>query len=494
MSCRSMTPRIPRRSALSVSLAMGIGLSLGVAAGAATPDYPAKETHAFGALSLASTNTSAASKGGQRSQPSQGGPRPTTPHVVSTCADDDSSGSLRAIIASPNTADGDTIDLSQLMCSTITLDATTHTPAHITIAQPSLNLIDPGAGSLTIHAAPYSGVLRHSGNGTLHIEGMTIAYGNYSNDNNPFGGCIYSTGSVDLKNARVDVCAAYGAGSVTVAGGAVMVKHDLTMDHSALTHGYAVHYPPPSAAHGGGAYVGGNLQISYSTISSNWAYGGGGGGGGAFVAGSTINITSSTISGNHAAYTGGLVLSNGTGMSVVSDSTISGNVALYKFGGMYAYTSGSLDLANSTVAFNRDDSASYGGVNFTGAELVLESSIIAGNGSRFGEADLYANAGILSGSNNLVVAAAGAALPGVTIHNCPKLGPLMDNGGATLTHAPSSTSPAIDAGSSPATLVFDQSGYLRVEGAQADIGSLEWRSSLVEDRIFVAGFDGLCDQ
>jgi hypothetical protein len=55
------------------------------------------------------------------------------------------------------------------------------------------------------------------------------------------------------------------------------------------------------------------------------------------------------------------------------------------------------------------------------------------------------------------------------------LGPLANNGGPTLTHALLAGSPAIDTGSNPLALSFDQrgSGFARTAGAQTDIGAFE---------------------
>jgi len=74
------------------------------------------------------------------------------------------------------------------------------------------------------------------------------------------------------------------------------------------------------------------------------------------------------------------------------------------------------------------------------------------------------------------------------------LDPLADNGGFTLTHAIKPTSPAIDTGSNPIPLAFDQTGYVRKEGVETDIGAFEWRTGTGQERVFVGGFDGLCDQ
>jgi hypothetical protein len=75
------------------------------------------------------------------------------------------------------------------------------------------------------------------------------------------------------------------------------------------------------------------------------------------------------------------------------------------------------------------------------------------------------------------------------INKCPLLGPLRNNGGATPTHALLSHSPAIDAGSNPASLSNDQRGpsYLRTLGSDTDIGSYEVNPA---DIIFNSSFDG----
>jgi hypothetical protein len=61
----------------------------------------------------------------------------------------------------------------------------------------------------------------------------------------------------------------------------------------------------------------------------------------------------------------------------------------------------------------------------------------------------------------------------------PLLGPLANNGGATLSFALLPGSPAIDAGDDsltgpPANLMFDQRGQPRKSGAHVDIGALEY--------------------
>jgi hypothetical protein len=60
----------------------------------------------------------------------------------------------------------------------------------------------------------------------------------------------------------------------------------------------------------------------------------------------------------------------------------------------------------------------------------------------------------------------------------PKLGPLAENGGPTLTMALLAGSPAIDAGDTPAAPPTDQRGVPRPFGVAADIGAYEYAPQL----------------
>jgi hypothetical protein len=65
----------------------------------------------------------------------------------------------------------------------------------------------------------------------------------------------------------------------------------------------------------------------------------------------------------------------------------------------------------------------------------------------------------------------GISGPGDLTATDPQLGPLQDNGGPTLTRAPSVSSPAIDAMFTCA--LVDQRGITRPQGAACDVGAVE---------------------
>jgi hypothetical protein len=65
-------------------------------------------------------------------------------------------------------------------------------------------------------------------------------------------------------------------------------------------------------------------------------------------------------------------------------------------------------------------------------------------------------------------------LPGSKNNTAPKLGPLADNGGPTLTMALLPGSPAIDAGDNTVAQPTDQRRFPRLVGSAIDIGAYEY--------------------
>jgi hypothetical protein len=73
----------------------------------------------------------------------------------------------------------------------------------------------------------------------------------------------------------------------------------------------------------------------------------------------------------------------------------------------------------------------------------------------------------------------------------PKLGPLANNGGPTLTVALLPGSPAIDAGNTLLAPVTDQRGFPRPAGLAADIGAFEYGSVMPTIAVSRSGATGL---
>lgn len=408
--------------------------------------------------------------------------------LVTSCADDGSPGTLRASIASA--VNGDTIDLSGLTCSEITLAS-----GSIPVGVDSLTLQGPGQNALSINGQSLDRLFFHVGYGTLSLHDLSITSGKYASYGGIMGGgCIRSFGSVGLYNVTASYCSAVhqgcgAAGCVGAAGGAIYALGDVTVSHSTLTHNSTISVGL-GGARGAAIEVHGSLIAKYSTIDDNSAspdsgYSSVGGG---VVADSDVTISDSTISGNAATIGGGLLVYGDNGVtSLITNSTISGNSAVLSGGGIYA--AGPMTIQNSTIAFNQLTQSGRGaGIFAAYSSLELDSTIVSNNAANGMPSDIEGNAAI-SGSHDLVLVAT-LALPPDTISFDPMLAPLAANGGSTLTHALSATSPAIDNGTNAAGSGDDQrgAGFPRVVGLAADIGAFENGNPIV-DRIFANGFD-----
>jgi len=426
--------------------------------------------------------------------------RPAATLLVTNC-DNDGPGSLRDTVDLVAIS-GDTVDLSALPCSTITL-----TTGQISVLQNDLFLAGPGADALAIDGGGADRVIEHVGNGRLTIIDLTITHGKYtatSYGHFAYGGCLASLANITLTNSTVSNCMAGGRNGATAFGGAIFTRGDLYLLNSVVTSALAS--STVDGAAGGGAYVGGNLQSKYSTISNNGATSPGthNFGGGLFTRGNA-HVVASTISGNRSANDAAwaaVYLYGNSRTATIVNSTISGNVASNRVSGIY--TTIPLTLSNSTIAFNEEGDLGSGSLVLLGAlyshgaPLTLQSSIIADNiGYTTGfPLDLAGFAGAtVSGANNLITSTSGLIAPADTITDCPQLGPLADNGGATLTHALLRDGPAVGAGNNAAGLDNDQrgQGFPRTSGFDPDIGAYEWQGT-ADDRILASGFEMGCDR
>lgn len=434
--------------------------------------------------------------------------------TVGNC-NDSGSGSLRTAIA--NAAEGDTIDMSQLSCSTITLTSGA-LPIHVN----NLTILGLGQQSLTVDAGRQLGIFEHYGNGTLAISDLTLANGYYG-----LGGCVSSLGSVALTRVTVTGCTAFGyAGTHSSIGGGVLAIGNLALTSSVISNNDAFDASfSGDIVYGGGVFAGGVVTVTGSTFSANTAsssgnYAAGGaiatigglimstttvhnntaievlgnyGVGGGLFTGGAVLVVASTFDTNNASIGGALSIGTATGAAGIVDSTIVGNQAALA-GGIAVVPP--LTLDNSTVAFNYSGGPDGGAGIVITASSTFQSSIVANNnavGSSSG-ADVAGAQGaavVISGANNLVMhAAAGISLPSGTLQSDPLLADFLENnGGPTQTLALNAASPALDAGNNVAALLTDQRGFPRVAGARADIGAYELQGAQT-DEIFAGDFDG----
>lgn len=412
--------------------------------------------------------------------------------VVTNC-NDSGTGSLRN--AATRAHSGDTVDMRRLRC---TIDLTR---GAVQIPQADLALVGPGADQLAITSRERSRVFLHAGTGTLRIAGLSIVDGAHRAQS-AAGGCIRSSGNVSLQQARVHHCTAdgvpppdcEGTGSCSHAiGGAIAASGIVRMTDSTVSDSAVYSFD----SYGGGIiadelrmfrsrllrnsgdFSGGAQVLRFvalgSIIAGNASYYGGGGVYVGYIGGSagsgSADVRDSTFTDNTTEE--GDCTSLCAGEARVVDSTFSGNVAKWVQTAI-AVQDGS--IVNSTVVLNRELYPA-GELGCDGAisahTLYLESSIVARNACGSGAMDL-ADVGSLTGAHDLV-GVSRVPLPAGTLRGDPLLEPLAFNGGVTPTHALRAGSPAIDRGSNPLALSYDQRGpgFPRVKGAATDIGAFE---------------------
>ena len=376
---------------------------------------------------------------------------------------------------------------------------------------------------------------------TVIVEGHSIIDGNraLSNNHAAAGGGIDSTWlTLDTGSQVSDNVA---SGFQRSRGGGVTAQHG-TISGASIT-GNRVESTRARASGGGVDSPSGTLEVSNSTISGNVvvsardASGGGISAGvwgssqgrvtladssvtgnvvygycadcdvlGGGIAARSMAIEGSTISGNRLESTGAPERTRGAGLATrnddpgyalhISNSTVSDNAAgaggAAGVGGAISTLGTSLVLENSTVAFNRAATAAGGIAIDAGFANTFTSSIVANNDAP-SAADIGSLDGagaVLAGDHDLVgTAAANIVLPVDTLAGDPLLLDLACNGGSTATHALAAGSPAIDAGSNPAALPYDQRGapWVREAGVRADIGAFEQQAE--PGVIFHDGFE-----
>lgn len=352
------------------------------------------------------------------------------------------------------------------------------------------NMTDAGASGL---GAAMGGAIANVG-GTLVIDDTVFT----ANRSEREAGAIYTSGTARLTSSALSENVASGI------GGAVANDGDLTLidcevtDNQSVSVGGGIHSTKAltlqrcavngnqSSSSGGGINNFGALTIESCTFDGNFA-GSRGGAVSSFqndpAVAASATAQNSTFS-NNVGIRGG-ALSNFAASLTLTNCTVSGNTA-FVFGGAIhnvngvvtaravTFTGNSARQDNAGI-FNQRLPAQPGGaalftiqnsivrLGLTGVNLLNDSGTIISDG--FNLSDDPAGGDGTSGP--------GGFLNGPTdVRNTdPKLGPLQNNGGPTLTHALLAGSPAIDAGGSTNVPPFDQRGFTRV-GAH-DIGAFE---------------------
>jgi hypothetical protein len=336
------------------------------------------------------------------------------------------------------------------------------------------------------------------------------------------GGAIHNSGTATLDLCTLTDNSANGGSSALSnagfsggegSGGAVFNEGTLTTDRTTLCGNTAaggdgaLGWPMPSAftvGQGGDALGAaicnvGSLWATRSTLASNVVTGGNGGNGGVqLIIDSSIKGGSG---GNGGSGLGGALRNSGVASLVnctIASNTGSGGPGgwgqinllpwpLVGFAGPggdggdggsgFGGVDGTCNLINCTVAWNQGNAGAAG---TAGAGNPNGTSGTSGSGWGGTTCGLLVNTLIVSNTP-----------AGGDTFTDPKLGPLADNGGPTLTMALLPGSPAIDAGNTSLAPATDQRGFSRPAGRAADIGAFEYGSVMSPIAVSRFGATGL---
>ena len=391
--------------------------------------------------------------------------------ITVTNGNDAGPGSLRKAIL--DASSGDIINF-----------ATSVTTVNLTsgelVIDKNLTIAGPFADRVTVRRSTNSPLFRifhiPSTTVTVFISRLTISNGaavivGVGGDD---GGGIRSAGVLTLTDCTISGNQALGSIFLGGNGGGVLNENGtMTITRCTISNNSA-HYSTGGSSDQatnsvGGIlnYSGGSLTITNSTISGNsctvrdvFGINGSFGAGGGVSNGGSMTIRNCTISGNSAVATGNETTMHGGGISnggnlQITSTTIVDNSASGDSGGLgggiYGSAAGSTRTDSSIIALNTASS----GPDFTGGGGLqsLGYNIIGNNAD-----------GVISSQSTDQIGTSAAPID-------PLLGPLADNGGATLTHALQSGSPAINHGD-PAGPPQDQRGYDRV--GVPDVGAFEF--------------------
>ncbi len=403
------------------------------------------------------------------------------------------------------TAGDDTITFGGIFTDE-TPDTITLTSGLLTITD-DVTILGTGVSNLTVSGNNASTVFEISGLATgVTIDGLAIANGAVIVNRNSILNLTNSSVSGNTGVRGISNNGVLGLTNTSVFGnteGGIYNARLLNLTNSSV---YGNTGDSGSGIFNDGSTNNETLRLINSSVFGNTANLGGGG---IYNQGGTLNLTNSSVSDNTANYGGGIVNADDLGyfggLATLTNSTISGNTAREDGGGIYNdynyLSNNTLNLNNTTITNNTadldgDGTGNGGGVfnisEFPGP-INVSNTIIAGNFDNSTSGDISPD---VSGSrfrdsgNNLIGNNIGSTdfttstLVGTSADPIdPKLSPLQNNGGETLTHALLADSPAINAGNNtlvPANAITDQrgAGFDRIFNSVVDIGAYEVQSPI----------------
>ncbi|MCI0519248.1 MAG: CSLREA domain-containing protein, partial [Chloroflexi bacterium] len=347
-------------------------------------------------------------------------------------------------------------------------------------------------GTLTLSNLTVKDSSAQRGGGLRNSLGVASATGCTFQDNEAQdqGGGIYSDGVITVTNSIV-------SGNSGLRGAGIGSSWDVTLNRVTITNNTAT-------GDGGGIYSDYTLTATDVSLIGNQAEDGGG----------LYNFYDSaldraTFSGNHASQNGGGIFNRDATMTL-TNTTLSGNSAGPYGGGLYNAGSASAAFFNSAIVNNTISGATGdelgGGIyhDFEAFTVRLDHTIVAGNTlngglNNCGGNTFMINPTIMSGEHGFNLEAGDGyanscnfdAIAGdgdLTMLPDALLGPLQNNGGFILTHAPLAGSPAIDGGAATVCAAADARRVVRPVDSDAD-GAFACDIGAVET--VIAGYVGL---
>ncbi len=371
----------------------------------------------------------------------------------------------------------------------------------------------------TENTAFYGGALHILGKVTVNITGGTFSKNGNGDEQSTEGGALWNdSGTINLDGTSISENYAFGKGGGIYNNGGtininnVEIKSNIASDDGVIGGGGAIYNT-----------AGGNLTITNTLIKNNSSYIMGG----AIVDNSTsimgtVSLTNVIFKNNSADAVnmgvGGALYMQGSGFATINScefsdnftnkeggaiwndmatiniktSTISGNYispnpyeepSEGKGGGIYN-SAGSMYIDASTVVFNKSENIGGGIYNASlAATTTLKNSIVALNtaveGNNFAGENSFVSADYnLVGEDSLAVFPAMSNDLEGTFESPlnPMIDVLADNGGFTQTHALLEGSPAFNSGN-PIDNFLDQRGET-VFGGRRDIGAFEAQTNL----------------
>ncbi len=364
---------------------------------------------------------------------------------------------------------------------------------HDILVDKSLTIAGAGPGSTIVDGQGLNRVFYMSTtSASISISGLAIRNGVNSGGS---GGGIISHGALTLSSSLVYSNTATAGGGIANTG--MLTLTDVTISNNTATD------------MGGGGIRNGSsdarLNLYNVSISNNHTTGSTPNGAGiSMYSGSTAHLTDVTVFANTPARLGGGIFADTGTILTIDRSMIASNIVAAG-DGAGIYTKGTMTLTNVTISANSGNNANGGGIQNSGSgtALIVNSTIVSntltgiiGSGGAINNsnasgtsvqilntilannttADLGPNCygAVYSLGYNLEnLNSCGLTGTGDRPNTNPRIGPLANNGGPTMSHALLVGSPAIDGGTNSGCPSVDQRGVHRPLGARCDIGAYE---------------------